>query len=90
MYKFVKIRMKYGSENKQAWWYFIPDSIKQVTEHFEKIFGQEIHAGIKDKMAAIEYNKHPETGWRHPGGQCLFSEYVSYFWFNLSGRDQPG
>ncbi len=65
MYKFVKIRMKYGAENKQAWWYFIPDSIKQVTEHFEKIFGQEIHAGIKDKMAAIEYNKHPETGWRH-------------------------
>ena len=65
MYKFVKIRMKYGPENKQAWWYFIPDSIKQVTEHFEKIFGQEIHAGIKDKMAAIEYNKHPETGWRH-------------------------
>lgn len=66
MYKFVKIVSKYGGEKKKGgFWYFVPNSIDQVQEHFTKVFGQEIKAGIKDKVGAIEVNKHPETAWRH-------------------------
>ena len=66
MYKFVKIVSKYGGEkNKGGFWYFVPNSVEQVIEHFNKIFGQEIKAGIKDKVGAIAVNKHPETAWRH-------------------------
>ena len=66
MYKFVKIVSKYGGEkNKGGFWYFVPNSVEQVIEHFNKIFGQEIKAGIKDKVGSIEFNKHPETAWRH-------------------------
>ena len=64
MYKFVKIRPK-NKQNANGFWYFVPNSIEQVQEHFNKIFGQEISAGIKDKLGSIEKNKHPETAWRH-------------------------
>lgn len=62
-YKFVKIRPK--NSDKNGFWYFVPNSIEQVQEHFNKIFGQEIKAGVKDKFGTIEFNKHPETAWRH-------------------------
>lgn len=64
MYRFVKIRPKDKPE-KNGVWYFVPNSIEQVQEHFTKIFGQEISAGIKDKFGSIEKNKHPETAWRY-------------------------
>lgn len=64
MYKFVKIRHKDKPE-KNGVWYFVPNSIEQVLEHFTKIFGQEISAGIKDKVGSIETNTHPETAWRY-------------------------
>lgn len=64
MYKFVKIHLKYGKDKNQYWWYFVPNSVDQVREHFEKIFGQEIKAGVKDKIGSIEVNIHPETAWR--------------------------
>ena len=63
MYKFVKIRPK--NSNKNGVWYFVPNSIEQVQEHFNKIFGQEISAGVKDKIGSIQENKHPETAWRY-------------------------
>jgi len=63
MYKFVKIRPKDQSE-KKGYWYFVPNSIEQVQEHFTKIFGQEISAGVKDKFSSITKYKHPETAWR--------------------------
>lgn len=66
MYKFVKIVSKYGGEKKKGgFWYFVPNSIDQVQEHFTKVFGQEISAGVKDKFGTIEANKHPETSWRY-------------------------
>ena len=66
MYKFVKIVSKYGGEMKKGgFWYFAPNSIDQVQEHFTKVFGEEISAGIKDKFETIEANKHPETSWRY-------------------------
>ena len=49
----------------KVFWYFVPNSIEQVKEHFNKIFGQEIGAGVKDKIGSIQENKHPETAWRH-------------------------
>lgn len=61
MYKFVKIRPK--NSDKKGYWYFVPNSIEQVQEHFTKIFGQEISAGVKDKFGSTKY-KHPETAWR--------------------------
>ena len=65
MYKFVKIVSKYGGEKKKGgFWNFVPNSVEQVIEHFNKIFGQEIKAGIKDKVGSIEFNTHPETSWR--------------------------
>jgi len=60
MYKFVKIVDK-NRENSGTW-YFVPNSIEQVKEHFEKIFSQEIKAGVHD---AVERNRyHPTTAWR--------------------------
>ena len=64
MYHFVKIHSKDKPEKKGVW-YFVPNSIEQVQEHFNKIFGQEISAGVKDKIGSIQENKHPETAWRH-------------------------
>lgn len=64
MYHFVKIRPKDKPE-KKGFWYFVPNSIEQVQEHFNKIFGQEISAGVKDKIGSIQENKHPETAWRY-------------------------
>ena len=63
MYHFVKIRPK--DKPEKGFWYFVPNSIEQVQEHFNKIFGQEISAGVKDKIGSIQENKHPETAWRH-------------------------
>ena len=63
MYKFVKIANRH-LEDRKGHWYFVPESLVQVREHFEKIFGQEISAGVKDKLGSIEKNKHPETAWR--------------------------
>ena len=63
MYKFVKIRPK--NSEKKGYWYFIPNSIEQVQEHFNKVFGEEISVGIKDKIGSIQLNKHPYTAWRH-------------------------
>lgn len=63
MYRFVKIRPK-DIPGKKGVWYFVPNSIEQVQEHFTKIFGQEISAGVKDKFGSIMENKHPETAWR--------------------------
>lgn len=65
MYKFVKIKSKlHGDENKSGSWYFKPNSIDQVVEHFKTIFGKEISAGIRDKMHA-GWAKHPDTAWRY-------------------------
>lgn len=63
MYRFVKICPK-GKTNEKGYWYFVPNSIEQVQEHFTKIFGQEISAGIKDKIGAVQFNHHPNTAWR--------------------------
>lgn len=65
MYHFVKIKSKlHGDENKKGNWYFKPNSIDQVVEHFKTIFGKEISAGIHDKMNA-DWAKHPDTAWRY-------------------------
>lgn len=60
MYKFVKIADK--KNKKSGTWYFVPNSIEQVREHFEKIFGQEIKAGVHDAVERRMY--HPTTAWR--------------------------
>lgn len=66
MYKFVKIVSKYGGEKKNGgFWYFVPNSVEQVKEHFDTVFGREISAGVKDKIGTISLNKHPETAWRY-------------------------
>jgi len=65
MYKFVKIRSTLHDSKGKEFWYFVPNSIEQVQEHFQKIFGKEISAGVKDKFGTIEVNKHPETAWRY-------------------------
>ena len=61
MYKFVRIAPIDKSTN--GLWYFKPNSVEQVVEHFNKIFGKEISAGIRDKMHSVE-SKHPDTAWR--------------------------
>lgn len=61
-YHFVKIAPVNKSTN--GLWYFKPHSIEQVVEHFNKIFGKEISAGIHDKMSA-GWAKHPDTAWRY-------------------------
>ena len=60
MYHFVKIRPKDKPEEK-GFWYFVPNSIEQVQEHFNKFFGQEISTGVKDKIGSIQDNTHPVT-----------------------------
>lgn len=73
MYKFVKIKPKNYTKDsltKDAFynrvsggtWYFVPNSVEQVKEHFNKIFGQEIKAGVHDKVTGY---KHASTPWRH-------------------------
>ena len=62
MYHFVKIKSKLGNDsNGKTFWYFVPNSVEQVIEHFKTIFGKEISAGIRDKMAGY---KHADTPWR--------------------------
>lgn len=62
MYKFVKIAPNFGERKGKGTWYFVPNSVEQVVEHFNKIFGQEIKAGVHDKVAGY---KHASTAWRH-------------------------
>ena len=62
MYHFVKIVSKDKNSNWKGAWFFKPNSVEQVVEHFNKIFGKEIHAGIRDKMYGY---KHPDTAWRY-------------------------
>ena len=40
MYKFVKIAPNFGERKGIGTWYFVPNSVEQVIEHFKKIFGQ--------------------------------------------------
>lgn len=61
MYKFVKIAPNFGEKKGKGTWYFVPESKEQVSEHFQKIFGQEIKAGIHDKVAGY---KHASSAWR--------------------------
>jgi len=63
MYKFVRIKEK-NDTKANGTWYFKPNSIKQVIEHFNIVFGKEIKAGIRDKMNA-NWAKHPDTAWRY-------------------------
>ena len=60
-YRFVKIAPKFG-DKRRGTWYLNPKSVEQVQEHFNKIFGKEIRAGIQDKIT--DGNKHPSTAWR--------------------------
>lgn len=59
-YLFVRIAPINGESN--GMWYLKPRSVDQVREHFNTVFGKEIHAGIRDKMYG---NKHPDTAWRY-------------------------
>ena len=61
MYKFVKIAPKFGEHKGIGTWYFVPNSVEQVIEHFKKIFGQEIKAGVHDKFNGYH---HASTAWR--------------------------
>lgn len=62
MYKFVKIAPNFGERKGIGTWYFVPNSVEQVIEHFKKIFGQEIKAGVHDKIAGY---KHASSAWRY-------------------------
>lgn len=71
MYKFVKIAPKF-EEGKGAW-YFVPNSVDQVAEHFRKIFGSEIKKGVHDKTAGYG---HPSSAWRQAVDQITqFNAY---------------
>lgn len=61
MYKFVKIAPK-SDKTKGGTWYFTPNSVEQVIEHFNKIFGQEIKVGVSDYLNGY---KHPSTAWSY-------------------------
>ena len=42
-YKFVKIKAKHGDH--QGTWYFVPQSVRQIIEHSEKVFKPHIQDG---------------------------------------------
>ena len=76
MYKFVKIAPNFGERKGKGTWYFVPSSVDQVIEHFNKIFGQEIKAGVHDKVAGY---KHASTAWREAVDMLTM--------FNLNGLE---
>ena len=41
-------------------WYLKPECLADVTEHFEKIFGQEIKEGVHDYVSSLKMCKDPE------------------------------
>lgn len=73
-YHFVKIKRKGGNEN--GCWYFHPQTEEQLLEHFKKVIGGEIKAGIDDWVKSSHkiadsskpegywvYHAHPVTPW---------------------------
>lgn len=73
-YHFVKIRRKGGSE--KGTWYFHPQTEEQLIEHFKKVMGAEIKAGMDDWVKSSHkiadsskpegywmYHAHPVTPW---------------------------
>jgi len=73
-YHFVKIKRKGGNEN--GCWYFHPQTEEQLIEHFKKVIGGEIKAGIDDWVKSSHkiadsskpegywiYHAHPVTPW---------------------------
>lgn len=73
-YHFVKIRRKGGNDN--GCWYFHPQTEEQLLEHFKKVIGGEIKAGIDDWVRSSKkvadnskpegywvYHAHPVTPW---------------------------
>ena len=57
MYKFVKVKNQF--DNNYCW-YFKPDSIEQIIEHFKTFVGFEIKRGFHDRMT----KHHAITPWR--------------------------
>ena len=62
MYHFVKIRSKDKPETK-GFWYFVPNSIEQVQEHFNKIFGQEMAKLFATQISEEELLKKARQVW---------------------------
>lgn len=66
MYKFLKVKRGEG----RGTWFFVPQTEAQVREHFKKIFGAEIKAGVQEHIRTSHfrpdgsvYTEHPSTPW---------------------------
>lgn len=70
-YKFVRVIRKHGDKNGR--WYFVPQSVEQVKEHFEKIFGKDIKAGVQERvrnMVLVADKSKPDGYWVYNPHPC--------------------
>lgn len=83
MYKFIKVKNPFGAKGHQ--WFFEPENVSQIIEHFEKYFGREVKLGIKDKMT----EHHAVTPWRNvvdvtQGAYLLMGRQVGKSWLRTA------
>mgnify|MGYP003302345852 CR=1 FL=1 len=57
-------------------WYLKPECLDDVTEHFEKIFGREIKAGVKDFISS----RHVHQNWCGTGKDYVYDAHPTTPW----------
>ena len=68
-YHFVKF-------TEDGLWYLKPECLEDVKEHFEKIFGQEIKAGVHDFVTS----RHVYPNWMGKGETFVYDEHPITDW----------